>query len=159
MLEQFRKNFEYDYWANSQYLKALLEMTNPPEKAVKTFAHILFALEVWLARLLKEDLSRLTDPNPNTPLLECHPKLEELHRKWGAYLSSLKPEDLVKKITYPNTKGELYEQMVQAVLTHVGFHSHYHRGQLAGLVHQNGGKRPNTDYFGYALVIGDAKKL
>ncbi len=159
LLEQIRKNFEYDYWANDQYIKAFLEMPQPPEKAVKLFAHILFALDVWLARLMKEDLSRFTDPNPSHSLAECRKKLDDLHEKWKKYLASLTPEKLAGKFTAPNTQGKLSEHMVQNVLFQVFTHSHYHRGQLAPLVHQAGGKRPGTDYIGYAYAIGESKLL
>ncbi len=157
LLKQIRKNFEYDYWANDQYLKALLVMPQPPEKAVKMFAHILFALDVWLARLMKEDLSQFTDPNPSYTLAECRKKLDDLHEKWKGYLSSLAPEELTGKFSAPNTQGKLSEHMVQNVLFQVITHSHYHRGQLAPLVHQGGGKRPGTDYIGYAYAIGESK--
>ena len=157
MLDQFKKNVEYDYWANDLVLKALSEMTEPPEKAVGIFAHIIFALDVWLARLMKEDLSRFTDPHPSYGLAESRQKLEELHTKWRGYLDSLKSEDLSKKITAPNTQGKVSEHVVQNILMQVATHSHYHRGQLATLVHQGGGKRPNTDYIGYAYVIGESK--
>lgn len=157
LIEQIRKNFEYDYWANDQYIKALLEMSQPPEKAVKTFAHILFALDVWLARLMKEDLSQYKDPTPPYSLLESRKKLDDLHEKWKRYLVSLTPEKMTEKFTAPNTQGKLSEHMVQNVLFQVFTHSHYHRGQLAPLVHQAGGKRPGTDYIAYAYAIGESK--
>jgi uncharacterized damage-inducible protein DinB len=156
---QFRKNFEYDYWANDQVLNALAEMAQPPEKGVRTFGHILFALEIWLARLKKEGLSRFTDPNQSYTLLECRQKLDSLHSQWAEYLTALKPEVLEEKVVFPNTQGERYEQLVRNILVHVGYHSHYHRGQLATLVHQGGGKRPNTDYIRYVFVLGEGKKL
>jgi uncharacterized damage-inducible protein DinB len=159
MVEQFRKNFEYDYWANDKFIKALSEMAQPPEKAVKILAHILFAWDVWLARLMKEDLSGFTNPHPAYSLEECRQKFDQLHGKWGNYLAKLKPEALDERITYPNTQGKRFEQTVQNVLVHVVNHSHYHRGQLAVLVSQAGGARPNTDYNGYTFEIGDAKAL
>ena len=159
LLEQFRKNFEYDHWANGLFLKALEEMPAPPEKAVKGFAHILFALDVWLARLMNEDLSGFTDPNPPYTLAECRKKQEELHAKWKAYLSQLTPEAMRASIAYPNLKGKRFEQSVQNILTHVSHHSHYHRGQLATLVAQAGGKRPNSDYGGYVMETGEVKAL
>ena len=159
LLEQFRKNFEYDHWANGLFLKALEEMPEPPEKAVKGLAHILFALDVWLARLLNEDLSGFTDPNPPYSLADGRKKLEELHTKWKAYLSGLTPEVMRTLIAYPNLKGKRFEQSVQNILTHVSHHSHYHRGQLATLVAQAGGKRPNTDYGAYVMEIGEVKAL
>lgn len=156
-LDQIRKNYEYDYWANDQHIKALLEMPEPPEKAVKIFSHILFALGVWLARLKKEDLSDFRDPNPSYTLAECRQKLDEFHEKWKDYLASLTLEGLMGSFAAPNTQGKLSEHKVQNVLFQVFTHSHYHRGQLATLVHQAGGKRPGTDYIAYAYVIGESK--
>jgi uncharacterized damage-inducible protein DinB len=160
LLEQYRKNFEYDYWATDKFVKALSEMTDPPEKALKLLSHILFASDVWLARLLKEDLSRFTDPNPSRSLAECRQKLEELHEKWRAYLADLDPSKMGEKFVYTNIQqGKKFEQITQNVLTHVVNHSSYHRGQLSSLVHQSGGNRPGTDYVLYALEMGEAKSL
>lgn len=159
LLEQTKKNFEYNHWANDRFVKALQEMATPPEKAVQIFAHMIFALDVWLARLEKEDLSRFTNPNPSYTLAECRQKLDELHEKWTGYLASLKPEDLKQKVRYTNTQGKAYEGAVQDLLQQVTCHSPYHRGQLATLVAQNGGKRPNTDYYGYVMETGDVKSL
>ena len=157
LLEQFRKNFEYDYWANDRYVKALAEMPQPPEKAVKILGHLVFAKDVWLARLMKEDQSRFTDPNPTYSVDECRQKFQELHEKWKKYLRSITPAELQGKFTATNTQGKTSEHLVQNVLMHVIAHSHYHRGQLATLVHQGGGKRPSTDYIGYAYEIGESK--
>jgi uncharacterized damage-inducible protein DinB len=157
LLEQMRKNFEYDHWANTHYLQALLDMSAPPEKAIKLLAHMVFAKDVWLARLLKEDLSRFKDPNPNYTLVECREKLEALHQKWNGYLTSLSPEGLIGVFTAPNTQGKVSEHRVQNVLIHVVNHATHHRGQLATLVHQAGGKRPGTDYISYAYEIGESK--
>jgi len=159
LIEQYRKNYEYEYWANDLFVKALSEMENPPDKAVQLMGHILFALDVWLARLKKEDLSRFTDPNPPTALAECRPKLEELKGKWRAYLTGLEPVKLSEKLVYANTQGKRTEVIAQNVLTHVVNHSHYHRGQLATLIHQGGGKRPTTDYIFYTFGIGESKAL
>jgi len=159
MIEQFKKNFEYDYWANDKFVKALSEMAQPPEKAVKILAHNLFAWDVWLARLMKEDLTVHNNPNPPYSLEECRQKLDQLHMKWKTYLIALKPEDLQEKIVYPNLQGKKYEQTVQNILVHVVNHSHYHRGQMAVLVAEAGGKRPNTDYGGYVFEIGEVKAI
>jgi uncharacterized damage-inducible protein DinB len=159
LLEQFRKNFEFDYWASDKFVKAFMEMSQPPEKAVKILGHILFALDVWLARLMQEDLSRFTDPYPPYSLAECRQKLNELHEKWKKYLANLNPEDLGEKIKTTNTQGKPFEHIVQNVLVHVVNHSSYHRGQLATLIHQGEGKRPNTDYIGYATEMGESRAL
>ena len=157
LLEQFRKNFEYDHWANGLYLKALEEMPSPPEKAVKLLAHMVFAKGVWLARVLKEDLSGFRDPHPNYTLAESRQKFDVLHEKWKAYLGSLTSEGLEVTFIVPNTQGKLSEHKVQNVIMQVINHGTYHRGQLATLVHQGGGARPGTDYINYAYQIGESK--
>ena len=143
MLDQFRKNYEYDYWANDKFVKALAEMAQPPEKTAKILWHILFARDVWL--------SRFADPYPPYILSECRQKLDELHEKWKKYLTNLKSENLSEKITFANTQGKRFEHIVQNVLVHVVHHSHNHRGQLATLARQGEGKRPNTDYIDMPL--------
>jgi uncharacterized damage-inducible protein DinB len=157
MLEQIRKNFEYDFWANDKYVKALSEMEQPPEKAVLLLSHILFALGVWLARLQKEDTSGFKDPHPSYSLEECRQKFGELHQKWRDYLGRLKPEGLEDRVVAVNTQGKVSEHIVRNILVQVMTHSPYHRGQLATLVHQAGGKRPGTDYIAYAYEIGESK--
>jgi uncharacterized damage-inducible protein DinB len=159
LLEQFRKNFEYDYWATDKFVKALFEMPQPPEKAVKILAHMLFAWDVWLARLMKEDLSGYTNPHPAYSLPECRQKSDQLHEKWKGYLAALKSESLQEKTTYTNTQGKPFEMISRNILVHVVNHSHYHRGQLAMLVAQGNGNRPTTDYSAYAFEIGEAKAL
>src|SRR5258708_25778688 len=108
---------------------------------------------------MKEDLSRFSDPFPPYSLSECRQRLDELREKWKIYLSNLKPENLGEKIKTTNTQGKPFEHIVQNVLVHVVNHSSYHRGQLATLVHQGEGKRPGTDYIGYAIEIGESKAL
>ncbi|HVM32807.1 MAG TPA: DinB family protein [bacterium] len=159
LLNQFRKNFQYNHWANDLFRTALLEMKDPPEKGLQLFRHILFAMDVWLARLQTRDLSGFKDPYPPIPLAEFGAKLEGLRAPWDSYLSQLEPGDLEKTFVFANVAGERYEQVVRNVLVHVVNHSHYHRGQLASVVHQAGGRRPNTDYNAYMVVTGEAKKL
>ncbi len=108
LIEQIRKNFEYDYWANDQYIKALLEMSQPPEKAVKIFAHILFALDVWLARLMKEDLSQYKDPTPPYSLLESRKKLDDLHEKWKRYLAIFNAGGDDREVHRPQHPGKTF---------------------------------------------------
>lgn len=159
LVEQFQKNHEYNYWANHSFLKALEEMAQPPEKAVKIFAHILFAVDVWLARLKKEDLSSYTNPHPSYTLAECRAKLEHLHQKTKEYLTRMDLDEVEKRIAYTNTKGKPFEMTARAILMHMVNHSHYHRGQLAMLIAQGGGNRPETDYSAYAFQIDEAKSL
>lgn len=157
MIDQFRKNYDYDFWATGEMVKSLEEMPEPPEKAVKIAGHIAFAKDVWLTRLVGGDYSRLNDPWPPYTLSEGKKALESLHQRWMGYLGNLSEGDLPKKISYTNTQGKAYEQVVRDILVHVVDHGTYHRGQLATLIHQGGGKRPNVGYIGYAIIQSQKK--
>jgi len=149
MLDQFRKNFEYDFWATQAMIAAMEEMPQAPEKAVKIIAHISFAKNVWLARILGEDYSKITDPWPPYSMREGKEELGRLDDKWKKYLTRLSEPDLKKTCSFMTTQGTAYEQVLQDILIHVVDHGTYHRGQLASLIHQGGGKRPNVGYIGF----------
>jgi uncharacterized damage-inducible protein DinB len=157
MIDQFRKNFEYDFWATQEMIKALEEMPTPPEKAVKIVGHISFAKNAWLTRNLGEDLSKITDPWPPYSLGEAKVVLEDLNAKWKKYLGSLSDPDLEKTCSFKTTQGVAYEQVIQDILVHLVDHGTYHRGQLATLIHQGGGKRPNVGYIGFVRILNQKK--
>ncbi len=159
MLDQIRKNFEYDHWANQKSLEAIQALASPPEKAVKIFGHILFAKDVWLSRLLHEDSSRYTDPWPPYRVEECGSKLGELHGIWAAYLKGLSEGDLGKDLRFKNTQGRTFEQRIGNILFQVAYHGHYHRGQLATLIALAGGKSPTTDYIAYTAFLGEGREI
>jgi len=154
MQEYFRKIHEYNYWANKAVLKALTEMNPPEPKGLKLLGHIIFAMDVWLARVKQEDLARFTDPWIPYTLDECRGKVEKLHQGWIEFLEGLKPEDLPRKVSYTNTKGQRYECAIQDVIIHVVDHGTYHRGQMATAIHQGGGKGASTGFYGFVLEKG-----
>ncbi len=67
----------------------------------------------------------------------------------------LKVEDLTRRVSYVNTKGEAYRNSVQEICMHLLLHSAYHRGQVAQLLRANGGEPAVTDYIFYKRMLGD----
>jgi uncharacterized damage-inducible protein DinB len=43
-----------------------------------------------------------------------------------------------------------YASTIHEVLTHVFNHSTYHRGQIARIVHEQGGQRASTDFIAFS---------
>lgn len=151
MLEHLKKIHEYNFWANGRVFKALSEMNPPDPKGLKLLGHIIFAMDVWLARAREEDLSRFKDGWPPYSLKECGELIEKFHEGWKKLLEEMQPADLVRKISYRNTKGQRYECALGDVLTHVVDHGTYHRGQMATAIHQGGGSGASTGYYGFVL--------
>lgn len=148
----FTKLFEYDYWSNKEVLKALEESKNPPEKALQLLSHILAAENVWYARLMEQDSSKLRIW-PEYSWEECQKLTGEVFRNWMSYLEDLSAKRLNEKILYWNSKGTAFETAIGDILTQVVIHGGYHRGQIAALLRQADAKPAVTDYIAYVRSL------
>lgn len=143
MLDQIKRLFEYDSWAIVRGLSVLNGVENP--QALKTLAHILAAKEIWLVRLNGEDSSSIAT-SPELSYADCQSLAAKLDAGYRQLISSLNEGSLTSSIAYKNTKGEEFTTPIGEVLTHVAFHSAYHRGQIALLLRQNADAAINTDF-------------
>jgi uncharacterized damage-inducible protein DinB len=149
MLEFLRKLFIYDKWAVSRSLSSLEQPEN--ERARRLLAHILLGEKIWLTRLKGEDSSAIPTFEEFS-FVECMAMSDEIRRAYEKYLDSLAEADLDSVITYKNTKGIEYQTSVKDILTHVGLHSVYHRGQIALLVRDDGGTAVDTDFITFTRL-------
>jgi uncharacterized damage-inducible protein DinB len=149
MLDFLRQLFTYDEWALSRSLGSLENIENKPARAL--LSHILLAEKIWLVRLQGEDSSAIPTFEEFS-LTECAEMADELHKKYFEFLDSLTEEDLNSKIIYKNTSGVEFQTSVKDILTHVGLHGVYHRGQIALLVRENGGTAVNTDFITFTRL-------
>lgn len=146
-VDSFRKLFEYDYWGNQEALRSIENLKETPERALKIAGHIIGAQRVWLGRLEAD----FTTPAP-WPLLsleEAGDAVNEMYQRWTAYLSGLSPEKLDEDLVHRNSKGIEFRTPVRDVLMQLVMHSAYHRGQIAAVVRDAGGKPSATDYIVY----------
>jgi uncharacterized damage-inducible protein DinB len=60
--------------------------------------------------------------------------------------AQLPPASLDGKVEYRNSKGEPWSSRVEDMLTHVLFHSAYHRGQIALQMRAAGNEPAYTDF-------------
>jgi len=151
LIDHFKRMFAYDQWAMDLLMKDLEGMPVPDPTALGRISHILTAEEVWLSRLLGENLSGVTTVWPELGLAECRQKLTELGKKWKGYLDHLKDGDFGKIISFKNTKGQSNQAAVGVILTQVFNHATYHRGQIATAIKKAGGEPHSTDFYGYIL--------
>ena len=128
----FQRMFDYDSWANRECLVAMSAAEGVPAEAVGRMAHILSAQKLWLERLRNEPQS--TPVWPTSTIEDCLARVEEMREAWRNYIALRTPStsaSFAAKIEYRNSKGEPWSSRVEDVLTHVLFHSAYHRGQVA----------------------------
>jgi uncharacterized damage-inducible protein DinB len=143
LLEHFRRQFEYEFWANAEVLRVLAGLSDLPA-STRLLAHIVAAQHLWLARLL--NIPPRLAVWPDLTLAECATELREGEMAWRSYLDRLSDGDLSGYRSYTNSKGEAWENSVADLLTHVGLHSSYHRGQIALEIRRSGSDPAYTDY-------------
>jgi uncharacterized damage-inducible protein DinB len=144
----YRKLFDYDYWANCETLASLKTVPSGGEKPRNMFNHVIGAQRVWLSRF-ENPAPPSAQPWPELTLEECASAIEDLRRQWEELLDKLTPGKLAGELTYKTTKGIEYRTPVGDILMHLVLHSVYHRGQVAAAVREAGGKPAPTDYVVY----------
>jgi len=163
-VEDVRKLFAYNRWANSRTLEPVAKLTEQEftrtlggsfPSVRETLAHIYAAEWIWLERWLGRSPRGL-------PTSQEVPTLEALKEKWGAvesacrdFVEGLAESRLAEVIRYVNVKGETWEYPLSEMLVHVVNHSSYHRGQAATMLRQLGKAPLSTDY----LVFLDGTRV
>jgi uncharacterized damage-inducible protein DinB len=136
-----RRHFAYDEWANREVIAAIRKSAAGRERSLQLMAHILSAEGLWLERLKQQ---KQTSPVwPEFDIDRCEVRAVELGDLWSEYL---KDADLAQDVHYKNTKGEDWSNSVGDILTHVVFHSAYHRGQIATHMRASGETPAYTDF-------------
>lgn len=151
-VKDFLRMFAYDDWANRECLVAIRSAVSVSatgfSDSTGRMAHILSAQKLWFERILKERQSMPVWPS--LTIEDCMALADEMSAAWRNYLARLgnqfAPGSLDDKVEYRNSKGELWSSRVDDVLTHVLFHSAYHRGQIALLMRASHAEPAYTDY-------------
>jgi uncharacterized damage-inducible protein DinB len=141
--------FAYDDWANRECLAAMRVAAAPvAPDTVGRLAHILSAEKLWLERIRSEPQS--LPVWPSATIEDCAELADQVSSAWRDYLARLKnqfaPGSLDDRVEYRNSKGEPWSSTVEDILTHVLFHSAYHRGQIAFEMRSSGSQPAYTDF-------------
>lgn len=150
--KDFLRMFAYDNWANRECLAAMRAARSASADAslntIARMAHILSAQKLWLERILKQRQSMPVWPSAT--IEDCTAVADEMSSAWQHYLtqfaSQLPPGSLDGEVEYRNSKGEPWSSRVEDILTHVLFHSAYHRGQIALQMRAAGSEPAYTDF-------------
>src|SRR5687767_13787441 len=118
-----RNGFDYDLWANRQWIRALGGFNTYTIEAQQVLEHILMAQRIWLERCGVVVFDEPVD-------VRLEELFETMARTWQARLEDVDGDE---PITYTTTLGETYTQTIAQLAYHVLNHGTYHRGQLRGL--------------------------
>lgn len=146
MLDAIRKLWAHVAWADDLLL-AGLRAGHPPAEALREYAHVLGADEIWLARL--EGRAPRSPVWPEVTLEELPALAASVHQGYRSYLAALEPRQLGCIVAYTNTAGKAFETPAEDILLHVALHAQYHRGKVNLLLRQAGLSPAPTDYIAW----------
>ena len=156
MLDQLRRLFVHDHWANQEALRAVRAATPPAaDQATRLLAHIVGAEQLWLARL--QPAGQPSGPTPAVwpewPVERLGREIDAMAAQWRGFLDSISAADLAVRVAYRNSKGQGFTNTIGDVLVHVTSHSTYHRGQIALSLRSHGAEPAYTDFIGWVRQV------
>ena len=148
MKSYFLKLFKYDHFANNIILKSVIE-SDQPQRALELMAHLLAAQQIWLNRCKNLPVAGI-DLWPDWTTDSFAETINENHNNWISFINELNPGEFHKIISYNNSKGDSYENLLEDILAHVINHGTHHRAQIGQQLKLAGLQQlPNTDYIFY----------
>lgn len=154
MLPTITKLWAHLAWADGILLDALRAGPSS-EAAVREYAHILGAEEVWLARM--EQRPSRTPVWPEVPVEQLESLAGMVHGGYRKFLGGLDGAALDRVVAYTNSAGLSFENSIQDILLHVALHGQYHRGKVNLLLRQTGQPPAPTDYIAYVRGAAAAR--
>jgi uncharacterized damage-inducible protein DinB len=143
--------FRHLAWADQEILAAL-DQPPPIEPALKLFAHIVAAEQIWLSRIHSQDSRGLTPWSPLS-IPECRELSARAAAAYRELISAQSEQGLDELVTYRTTKGDEFRTPLGDILLHIALHGSYHRGQIASILRSQGRSVPATDFVIFSRQI------
>ena len=153
MLSLITKLWAHLDWADGVLLEAL--RAGPAPDAVREYAHILGAEELWLARM--EQRPSRTTVWPDLPMGQLESLAGMVRQGYRSFVEGLDGPALERVVTYTNTAGRSFENSIQDILLHVALHGQYHRGKVNLILRQAGQPPAPTDFIAYVRGAAAAR--
>lgn len=132
-------------WADERTVASLRELGEAPEDAVRIFSHCATAERVHLARMRGEDPFP-QDFWPDISLADAASMAASAVDGWFSMVADQDAAELDRPVRYRNSSGTYFATAPSEMLIHLAMHGEHHRGQIARLVREGGGKPAVTDF-------------
>ena len=150
--------FAYNDWANQRVMDHAAQLSSeqyyapapvPMGSLLTTLAHTLMAEVIWRRRW--EGLP----PIPSSEI-ESIETVDALAARWQIetaalqnYVGGLTDEDLSRTVTYQNSRGTVFQQILWHLMAHMVNHGTQHRSEAAILLTSAGHSPGELDLIGY----------
>lgn len=148
------KQFEFEFWSNTQILKALKQLTEKDDKALLLFSHLLSSHRMWLCRVNKTEMT-CTLFQERT-LQECENLMAENLKDWKLYLENKTIADIEQTIEFMSAweaNPRKRKMTIEDAIIHLINHSSYHRGQIVASIKGKVDELPLSTYIMYASEV------
>ncbi len=153
-MKTFIKQFEFEFWSNTQILNALKKLKTTDERAFLLFSHLLSSHRMWLCRVNKTEMT-CTLFQERT-LQECEILMAENLKDWKLFLRNKSSEDLEQTIEFLSAWEIIpskRKMTIEDALIHLINHSSYHRGQIVASIKGKVDELPLSTYIMYSSEI------
>jgi len=159
--ETLRLHLDYSAWATQRLLDSAAKLADEElrrdfrtadKTVLDTLAHIYAADRIWLSRVRGETRATFIDPE-DRDLMLLQSEWPALYQRWKLHLRDFSDEDMLRVISFKDTKGNPYSQPLWQILLHVVNHATHHRGQVSGFLRAMGHTPPPLDLMAYYRTL------
>ncbi len=139
--------YKYNRWANTRILNAASNLTPeqflapasfPHRELRSTLIHTLFAEWIWRTRWQGESHTHRFKPEDFPTFDSIRARWLEEEKELHIFVESLTDEKLNGTFQYKTTRGEVMENVLWQVMTHVINHGTQHRSEAAAILTELG---------------------
>jgi uncharacterized damage-inducible protein DinB len=135
------RQLDYELWAATVAARSLAD-ARAPDVARRRFAHLASTHHLWLARIAGAPAALAVWPELDVPAALA--AVRDGVARWRELAGD--PLSLARRVDYRNSAGKAWSNTAGEILTHVLFHSAYHRGQIASDLRAAGLEPALTDF-------------
>lgn len=142
--QQYDRLARWDRWANRLVLDVLRTSAGEPSDALAAMQHTLETEVTWLRRI-----EAAGDPNPplwtEPSLAQCEAYAREAEERLARVAADLDTARLGGTLSYANSRGDEFTNVVADALLHMFMHSMQYRGEAAAFLNAAGRRVPDFD--------------
>ena len=162
-MDDLRRLFEYNRWANLRILEAVEPLTSAElqreipssfPSVLATLVHALGAEWVWLERWKGVSPTALPDASGLDSVGAVRARWDEVWADQQELLAGLDEGDATRAVDYRLFSGAADTRPLGELMRHVVNHATYHRGQLVTMLRHLGRTPPSTDYVAWLRETG-----
>jgi uncharacterized damage-inducible protein DinB len=143
------KQINFEYWATSEFIKSMKNAKPLEDRALLLLSHILSSARIWLNRINGE--TPTVGMFQERTLSDCTAQMEENRNLWLNYLSTIEDAEMYRvfEFIFPVDGSKKRISVIDGI-THLMYHSAYHKGQIVTLLKGTVETLPFPQYVIYA---------